>query len=185
MDNHGHSDAQNLTFREYQEAATKTDQVPDVGDNDFKALMVPLLGLAGEAGSLLSEFKKWLRQGDIYRPFADQVSEEIGDILWYVSNIASKMHLDLEEIARENRLPCLYLVDSGGANLPRQVNSIPAVPVIWPVSYVYISRSLSLQDQVFPDKEHFGRIFFNQANMSAAGIPQVRHSPKAAGSFIF
>jgi len=102
VDNHGHSDAHNLTFREYQETATKTDQVPDVGDNDFKALMVPLLGLAGEAGSLLSEFKKWLRQGEIYRPFADQVSEEIGDILWYVSNIASKMHLDLEEVAREN-----------------------------------------------------------------------------------
>jgi NTP pyrophosphatase (non-canonical NTP hydrolase) len=93
---------QNLTFRAYQEAAVRTDQVPDVGDNYSKALMVPLLGLAGEAGSLLSEFKKWLRQGDIYRPFADQVSEEIGDILWYVSNIASKMHLDLDEVAREN-----------------------------------------------------------------------------------
>lgn len=101
MDDH-HSDAQNLTFREYQEEATKTDQVPDVGGEYSKALMVPLPGLAGEAGSLLSEFKKWLRQGDIYSPFADQVSEEIGDILWYLSNIASKMHLDLEEVAREN-----------------------------------------------------------------------------------
>ena len=101
MDDH-HSDAQNLTFRAFQEASIKTDQVPDVGDDDSKSLMVPLLGLAGEAGSLLSEFKKWLRQGDIYRPFADQVSEEIGDILWYVSNIASKMDLDLDEVAREN-----------------------------------------------------------------------------------
>ncbi|KAJ3299509.1 Methylcrotonoyl-CoA carboxylase beta chain, mitochondrial [Borealophlyctis nickersoniae] len=52
------------------------------------------------------------------------------------------------EIARENRLPCIYLVDSGGANLPQQAD-------------------------VFPDKEHFGRIFYNQANMSGAGIPQV------------
>jgi len=59
-----------------------------------------------------------------------------------------KKHLRAQEIAQENRLPCVYLVDSGGANLPRQ-------------------------DDVFPDREHFGRIFFNQANLSAAGIPQV------------
>lgn len=59
-----------------------------------------------------------------------------------------KKHLRAQEIALENQLPCVYLVDSGGANLPRQ-------------------------DEVFPDKEHFGRIFFNQANMSAKGIPQV------------
>ncbi|KAI8799624.1 carboxyl transferase [Cladochytrium replicatum] len=62
--------------------------------------------------------------------------------------ITVKKHLRAQEIARENRLPCVYLVDSGGANLPRQAD-------------------------VFPDKEHFGRIFFNQANLSAAGIPQV------------
>ncbi|MDD5297019.1 MAG: carboxyl transferase domain-containing protein [Rhodocyclaceae bacterium] len=59
-----------------------------------------------------------------------------------------KKHLRAQEIARENRLPCLYLVDSGGAFLP-------------------------MQDEVFPDRDHFGRIFFNQATMSAEGIPQV------------
>jgi 3-methylcrotonyl-CoA carboxylase beta subunit len=59
-----------------------------------------------------------------------------------------KKHLRAQEIARENRLPCLYLVDSGGANLPQQTD-------------------------VFPDREHFGRIFYNQANLSAEGIPQV------------
>jgi len=59
-----------------------------------------------------------------------------------------KKHLRAQEIAAENRLPCIYLVDSGGAFLPRQ-------------------------DEVFPDREHFGRIFFNQANMSARGIAQV------------
>ena len=57
-------------------------------------------------------------------------------------------HLRAQEIAQQNRLPCLYLVDSGGANLPNQ-------------------------DEVFPDRDHFGRIFYNQATMSAAGIPQV------------
>jgi 3-methylcrotonyl-CoA carboxylase beta subunit len=59
-----------------------------------------------------------------------------------------KKHLRAQEIALENRLPCLYLVDSGGAFLP-------------------------MQDEVFPDREHFGRIFYNQANLSALGIPQV------------
>jgi 3-methylcrotonyl-CoA carboxylase beta subunit len=59
-----------------------------------------------------------------------------------------KKHLRAQEIARENRLPCIYLVDSGGAFLP-------------------------LQDEVFPDREHFGRIFYNQARMSAENIPQV------------
>ncbi|WP_207459507.1 carboxyl transferase domain-containing protein [Azospirillum sp. SYSU D00513] len=59
-----------------------------------------------------------------------------------------KKHLRAQEIAQQNNLPCLYLVDSGGANLPNQ-------------------------DEVFPDRDHFGRIFYNQATMSAAGIPQV------------
>ncbi|MCU0929540.1 MAG: methylcrotonoyl-CoA carboxylase, partial [Burkholderiaceae bacterium] len=59
-----------------------------------------------------------------------------------------KKHLRAQEIAQQNRLPCVYLVDSGGANLPNQ-------------------------DEVFPDRDHFGRIFYNQANLSAAGIPQV------------
>ncbi|MBT8094401.1 MAG: methylcrotonoyl-CoA carboxylase, partial [Gammaproteobacteria bacterium] len=59
-----------------------------------------------------------------------------------------KKHLRAQEIAAENRLPCIYLVDSGGAFLPRQ-------------------------DEVFPDREHFGRIFYNQARLSAQGIPQV------------
>ncbi|TAN18645.1 MAG: methylcrotonoyl-CoA carboxylase [Rhizobiaceae bacterium] len=73
-----------------------------------------------------------------------------------------KKHLRAQEIARENNLPCLYLVDSGGANLPNQ-------------------------DEVFPDAMHFGRIFYNQANMSAAGIPQiacVMGSCTAGGAYV-
>ena len=62
--------------------------------------------------------------------------------------ITVKKHLRAQEIAGQNRLPCIYLVDSGGAFLPRQ-------------------------DEVFPDREHFGRIFYNQANLSADGIPQI------------
>ena len=76
--------------------------------------------------------------------------------------LSVKKHLRAQEIASKNRLPCIYLVDSGGANLPRQ-------------------------DEVFPDKEHFGRIFFNQANMSARGIPQiaaVMGSCTAGGAYV-
>jgi 3-methylcrotonyl-CoA carboxylase beta subunit len=73
-----------------------------------------------------------------------------------------KKHLRAQEIAMQNNLPCIYLVDSGGANLPNQ-------------------------DEVFPDKEHFGRIFYNQANMSAKNIPQiavVMGSCTAGGAYV-
>ena len=73
-----------------------------------------------------------------------------------------KKHLRAQEVAMENRLPCIYMVDSGGANLPQ-----------WP--------------EVFPDKTHFGRIFYNQANMSAQGIPQiavVMGSCTAGGAYV-
>ncbi len=88
-----------MTFREFQTEALRTDRT---GKDDVKSLMIPLLGLAGETGSLLSEYKKWLREGNAYLPFSDQVSEEIGDILWYLANLASKLNLDLGEVAAEN-----------------------------------------------------------------------------------
>ena len=73
-----------------------------------------------------------------------------------------KKHLRAQEIAQENRLPCIYLVDSGGANLPNQA-------------------------EVFPDRDHFGRFFYNQANMSALGIPQIASvmgSCTAGGAYV-
>jgi 3-methylcrotonyl-CoA carboxylase beta subunit len=76
--------------------------------------------------------------------------------------VTVKKHLRAQEIARENRLPCIYLVDSGGANLPQ-----------WP--------------DVFPDREHFGRIFYNQATLSSLGIPQiavVMGSCTAGGAYV-
>jgi 3-methylcrotonyl-CoA carboxylase beta subunit len=76
--------------------------------------------------------------------------------------VTVKKHLRAQEIAQQNRLPCIYLVDSGGANLPNQ-------------------------DEVFPDRDHFGRIFFNQANMSAEGIAQiavVMGSCTAGGAYV-
>src|SRR6185437_12206310 len=76
--------------------------------------------------------------------------------------VTVKKHLRAQEIARQNNLPCLYLVDSGGAHLPNQ-------------------------DEVFPDREHFGRIFYNQATLSAVGVPQiavVMGSCTAGGAYV-
>lgn len=88
-----------MTFQEYQQQALETDQVPGTGE---KSLAVPLFGLAGEAGSLLTEYKKLLRDGPAYRVFDERIAEELGDILWYLANIASKAGLNLEEIAKAN-----------------------------------------------------------------------------------
>jgi len=95
-----------LTFEDYQLTAQGTDQVPlSSAESSLareRALMVPLLGLAGESGSLLTEYKKWLREGDAYVLFKDQIAEELGDVLWYVTNLASKAGLTLEDVATRN-----------------------------------------------------------------------------------
>lgn len=93
-----------MKFDEYQAEALKTDQVPyrEVTDPETVEKMVPLLGLAGETGELLSEYKKFIRDGEGHRHFRERVEEELGDLLWYISNVASKFDLRLEEIARAN-----------------------------------------------------------------------------------
>jgi NTP pyrophosphatase (non-canonical NTP hydrolase) len=89
-----------MNFAEYQSQALETDQTSTRRPED--AQLIPLLGLAGEAGGLLSEYKKWLRDGPSHLRFVDHVREELGDILWYLSNVASKYGLELEEIAAAN-----------------------------------------------------------------------------------
>jgi NTP pyrophosphatase (non-canonical NTP hydrolase) len=89
-----------MQFAEYQTLALETDQTGALGAEASQ--LVPLLGLAGEAGQLLSEYKKRLRDGPSHVRFVDQVREELGDILWYVSNVASKFDLELEEVAAGN-----------------------------------------------------------------------------------
>lgn len=92
-----------IDFKRYQAQALLTDQVPGSSDDDaLTALIVPMLGLAGETGQLLSEYKKHLRDGDAHRLFKDRVGEELGDLLWYIANVASKFDLDLEQIAQQN-----------------------------------------------------------------------------------
>ena len=87
----------------YQKEALLTDRVPARdGVDNTASLIVPMLGLAGETGQLLSEYKKHLRDGDAHRLFKERVSEELGDLLWYVSNVASKFGLTLSDVAEAN-----------------------------------------------------------------------------------
>lgn len=65
-------------------------------------IIVPLLGLSGEVGELLSEYKKYLRDGDCHKLSKDRIGEELGDILWYLTNVATKFDLDLHDIAKQN-----------------------------------------------------------------------------------
>src|SRR5438270_779800 len=88
-----------MHLRDYQLSSSETDQSPTA---DEKGLVVPLLGLAGEVGSLLTEYKKHLRDGNAHRLFREQIREDLGDLLWYVANVATKFGLDLEEIAAKN-----------------------------------------------------------------------------------
>jgi NTP pyrophosphatase (non-canonical NTP hydrolase) len=91
-----------MDFKEYQSSAQETDQAPRTSIEDLRPLMIPLLGLAGESGSLLTHYKRFLRDGEAYTIFRDRVSEELGDILWNVANIATKTDLDLNEVAHMN-----------------------------------------------------------------------------------
>src|SRR4051812_24784765 len=89
-----------MNFKTYQSEALATDHGGDDGGPD--PLIAPLRGLSGEVVSLLSEYKKWLATGEPYGVLTDQVAEDMGDVLWYLSNLASKLDLDLERIANEN-----------------------------------------------------------------------------------
>ena len=93
-----------MELNEYQRLANQTDQQPEtrILEADPRNILVPLLGLAGEVGDLLSEHKKQLRDGDSYKLFPDRVKEELGDLLWYLSNVATKHGLSLEDIAIYN-----------------------------------------------------------------------------------
>lgn len=89
-----------MDFNSYQEKALHTDRMQ--ARDDVASLIVPMLGLAGETGQLLSEYKKHLRDGEAHRLFRERVSEELGDLLWYVANVASKFDLLLSDVAAAN-----------------------------------------------------------------------------------
>jgi len=88
----------NVEIAEYQRRAQASDTQTRAGD----PLIVPLLGLAGETGTLLSSYKKWLRDGDAHKLFHAKVVEDLGDILWYLANVAEKLGVNLDDVAAAN-----------------------------------------------------------------------------------
>ena len=88
-----------VEFDEYQALALGTDQTPG---NDERALVVPLLGLASEVGDIVTQYKKRLRDGEAHDLFGHRILEELGDALWYIANIASKLNVSLDEVAVSN-----------------------------------------------------------------------------------
>ena len=96
-----------MEFADYQNEARKTDQYPqnsgvDSSSEPLLEELIPLLGMVGEVGVLLAEYKKKLRDGEIHQNFKERVAEELGDVLWYVSNVADKFGFNLDDIASEN-----------------------------------------------------------------------------------
>src|SRR5262245_24628351 len=95
----------------YQQRAGETDQnptpsratmTPDDARAPRRHEVIPLLGVVGEVGGLVEDYKKLLRDGVMYRGFRDEVAEELGDILWYVADLATKFELKLSDVARRN-----------------------------------------------------------------------------------
>jgi NTP pyrophosphatase (non-canonical NTP hydrolase) len=117
-----------MDLKTYQAQALLTDQVPGTSDDeDATALIVPMLGLAGETGQLLSEYKKHLRDGAAHRLFKNRVSEELGDLLWYISNVASKFGLDLDQIAEKNLRKVRARFAPTSAQAPQRDSEFPDV----------------------------------------------------------
>ncbi len=151
-----------MDMREYQRRALETDQMP--GDAST-ALIVPLLGLAGEAGTLLSEYKKFLRDGEAHRLHQERVAEELGDLLWYLSNVASKYGLELDAIAEANltkvrgrwTLRGRAAIGAGGApQFDAAYRESERLPRQFGVDIIELPTGDTLKVQAFVDGVRFG-----------------------------
>jgi NTP pyrophosphatase (non-canonical NTP hydrolase) len=88
-----------MNMNDYQSLASRTDRRPDKSD---EGLLIPMLGIAGEIGQLLAEYKRQIRDGLVPVDFREHMREELGDILWYTANLADKLDLQLDEVATAN-----------------------------------------------------------------------------------
>ncbi len=138
-----------MEFDDYQHQALITDQFPPGADPD--KVMIPLLGLAGEVGTLLAEFKKRIRDGESYETFNERVEEELGDVLWYLANLSSRLDIALSTVASKN----LY------KNLER-----------WPLPDDQASPKASF-DADFPEEERFPRRFEIRFDEPSEGVSQM------------
>jgi len=106
-----------VDLNEFQREANRTDQRPG---RDEGALIFPVIGLSSEIGSLVRHVKKRLRDGDAHELFSEEMAEELGDVLWYVANLATKLDLSLTEVAERNlgKVRDRWPVESGGGHPP-------------------------------------------------------------------
>lgn len=135
-----------MELGEYQKQAHLTVQMPSV---EGASTIVPLLGLAGEVGELINEYKKFLRDGPAHVRFSERVAEELGDVLWYIAETATNFGLDLGKIAEQNLEKTQGRWGVGGQS--------PALP------------KPHLFDEGFPENERFPRRFI-------ADFEQVEHN---------
>ncbi|GAA1021367.1 hypothetical protein Aple_060280 [Acrocarpospora pleiomorpha] len=144
-----------MRFREYQIAALQTDQRRGT---DISDMAVHLLGMLGEAGSVATEYKKLLRDGAAHTTWKARIREELGDVLWYVSALTSKLDLDLEDVAR--------------ANLEKTMDR-------------WLRTSSEPLDDGYPEHERLPRVgrfeFVPSVNMVGRPTVRVRHDGRWAG----
>lgn len=124
-----------LKFSTYQDRARKSDRT---GDDTYRATLIAVLGLSGEAGTLATTLKKRLRDGDAYKLYGANVSEELGDLLWYISTIATKFGLSLDRVARDN---------------------LRKVSLRWPTAATSIASAPRYFDAKFPPRQRIPRRF--------------------------
>jgi NTP pyrophosphatase (non-canonical NTP hydrolase) len=149
-----------MDFNSYQKEALRTDRVPvRHGTADPASLIVPMLGLAGETGQLLSEYKKHLRDGEAHRLFKERVSEELGDLLWYVANVASKFDLSLSDIAAANLAKVKHrwaTEGEGSLSFDAEFPEGERLPRRFEVELIDIEEDAHHRVRIFIDGKRFG-----------------------------
>src|SRR5437867_2596781 len=144
----------------YQQVAAGTDQLADKKGDD--ALLIPLLGIAGETGTLLAEFKKKIRDRESYEGFKERAEEELGDVLWYLSDIATRLGLSLSEIASKNlhkvneRWPIPGEQDELFASFDAEFPASEQLPRLLSVRVCEAGAGGKAQMQVYPDGKLIG-----------------------------
>lgn len=151
-----------LDFRAYQDAARGTDHT---GDDPQDGLLVSVLGIVGEAGDLATLFKKRLRDGSSFTVYPEQCAEELGDVLWYIANLCTKLDLSLEDVARRN---------------------LKKTTARWATFAVREKRS-ALLDDTFPERERIPRLFtidFVETKVSGKPRVSIFRDGKACGDVL-
>lgn len=150
-----------MNLDDYQTQANSTDQRP--GDEEG-ALTFPLMGLASEVGSLVTQFKKRIRDGDAHELFSERAAEELGDILWYVANLATKLDLSLTEIAELN-------LSRTGERWARSGEKLPA----------------GLLDDAYPPSEQLPRtatVLFREVAFEDGVKIEISHEGEQVGDYL-